>query len=137
MEFWYLGALRAAEMMARENRRRAVRRGLPPSFEQGRAWTEANLFNGEYFEHGISCRRTLLDPSRPCRGHGTKDFAKPDYPARPGCLVDQLVGQVTAHICGLGYLADPAKVRRTLDSTLGPQPAGRAAGPLQQHAAFA
>jgi non-lysosomal glucosylceramidase len=33
-----------------------------------------------------------------------------------GCLVDQLVGQFMAHVCGLGYLADPAHIRRALES---------------------
>ena len=32
------------------------------------------------------------------------------------CLVDQLVGQYMAHICGLGYLHGRNKVRKTLTS---------------------
>ena len=28
----------------------------------------------------------------------------PDYQLGEGCLVDQLVGQYVAHVCGLGYL---------------------------------
>ena len=30
------------------------------------------------------------------------------------CLIDQLVGQYMAHVCGLGYLHDPQRVRAEL-----------------------
>jgi len=117
MEFWYLGALRAAETMAREVGDAPFAAECRRLFDLGRAWTEANLFNGDYFEHKVQLPKdpASIHPGLVV-GMGTKDFAKPDYQLGPGCLVDQLVGQVTAHICGLGYLADPAKVRRTLDS---------------------
>ena len=32
--------------------------------------------------------------------------------------MDQLVGQYLAHVCGLGYLLDPAHVRKTLESLM-------------------
>ena len=35
---------------------------------------------------------------------GATDLSRPDFQLGPGCLVDQLVGQYMAHICGLGYL---------------------------------
>jgi non-lysosomal glucosylceramidase len=35
-----------------------------------------------------------------------------------GCLADQLVGQCMAHVCGLGYLLDPAKLKTTLASII-------------------
>jgi len=35
-----------------------------------------------------------------------------------GCLVDQLVGQFTAHVCGLGYLVRPHRIRKTLRSIM-------------------
>jgi non-lysosomal glucosylceramidase len=49
---------------------------------------------------------------------GAKEITEPDYQLARGCLVDQLVGQSMAHICGLGYLVDPAHVRTTLRSIL-------------------
>ncbi|MEN6578519.1 MAG: GH116 family glycosyl hydrolase, partial [Phycisphaerales bacterium] len=51
-------------------------------------------------------------------GMGAKDITKPDYQLGAGCLVDQLVGQYTAHVCGLGYLVDAEHVRATLHSIL-------------------
>jgi hypothetical protein len=49
-------------------------------------------------------------------GMGSKDLSNPDFQLGKGCLVDQLVGQYMAHICGLGYLADPSKIKTTLKS---------------------
>jgi uncharacterized protein (DUF608 family) len=119
MGVWYLGALRAAEEMAGylgEDDFAARCRNL---FEQGKAWIDENLFNGEYYEHQI---RPLKDKSEIAAslliGMGAKDPTKPDYQLGPGCLVDQLVGQYMAHVCGLGYLLEPANVRQTLRSIM-------------------
>ncbi len=53
MEGWYLGALRAAEEMARYLGETEFAVDCRRLFEQGRAWTDAHLFNGEYYEHQI------------------------------------------------------------------------------------
>jgi hypothetical protein len=45
---------------------------------------------------------------------GAKDPTKPDYQLASGCLVDQLVGQYMAHVCGLGYLIDRKNVGATM-----------------------
>ena len=47
---------------------------------------------------------------------GAQDLSDPDFQVGPGCLVDQLVGQFMAHVCGLGYLLNRKHVRRTLES---------------------
>ena len=47
---------------------------------------------------------------------GAADLSDPAYQIGAGCLVDQLVGQYMAHICGLGYLVKPAHVRKALRS---------------------
>jgi hypothetical protein len=49
---------------------------------------------------------------------GAKDPTHPDYQLGAGCLVDQLVGQFMADVCGLGYLVDQAHVRTTLGSIM-------------------
>ncbi len=119
MGIWYLGALRAAEEMARylgDNEFAATCHDL---FERGSKWIDASLFNGEYYEHQI---RPPTDESQIASpllvGMGARDIAKPDYQLGAGCLVDQLVGQYTAHVCGLGYLVDPEHVRTTLASIM-------------------
>ena len=119
MGVWYLGALRAAEEMARylgEDDFAATCRRL---FKQGKKWIDTNLFDGEYYEHQIRPPKDKSDiaPSL-LVGMGAKDPTMPDYQLGSGCLVDQLVGQFMAHVCGLGYLLEPANVGKTLDAIM-------------------
>ncbi|MBA3944780.1 MAG: hypothetical protein H0X37_09495 [Herpetosiphonaceae bacterium] len=120
MGFWYLGALRAAEEMARylgETNFAATCRDL---FEGGSAWMDRHLFNGEYYEQVIRPPQhsEAIAPGLRHQDMGARDLENPELQLGAGCLVDQLVGQYMAHICGLGYLADPAKIRKTLQSIM-------------------
>ena len=119
MEGWYLGALRAGEEMARYLGDEGFAKECRGLFEKGRDWTDANLFNGEYYEHQIWPAKSKEDiyPGL-LVGMGARDLSDPDYQLGPGCLVDQLVGQFMAHVCGLGYLLDPGHVSKTLESIL-------------------
>jgi non-lysosomal glucosylceramidase len=119
MEAWYLGALRAAEEMARRIGDSEFAARCRSLFERGRAWTEVNLFNGEYYEHHVRPPRDASEVAPSLRvGMGARDITKPDYQLASGCLVDQLVGQYMAHVCGLGYLLEKTQVRKTLESIL-------------------
>ena len=119
MGVWYLGALRAAEEMARHLGEDDFAATCHRLFEQGKQWIDQNLFNGEYYEHQIRPPKDRSDiaPSL-LIGMGAKDPTKPDYQLGSGCLVDQLVGQYMAHVCGLGYLLEPDHVRKTLQSIM-------------------
>ena len=117
MGAWYLGALRAAEEMARAVGDTAFAATCHDLFERGSAWVDTHLFNGEYYEHEIR------PPSSPVpeafrAGMGTDDLSDPALQLGAGCLVDQLVGQYMAHICGLGYLLQPEHMRTTLHSLM-------------------
>jgi len=108
---YYLGALRAAEEMAK-----AV--GDPAAstyraiFDKGRSWIDANLFNGEFYIQKIrpvkrdQVAKVLLGPM------GAEDTEHPEYQVGEGCLADQLIGQYLADICGLGPLVDPGHFRK-------------------------
>jgi non-lysosomal glucosylceramidase len=119
MGFWYLGALRAAEEMARHQNEHdfaATCRGL---FERGRHAIETTLFNGEYYEHIVQPPGDALIASGLRHGSmGTQDLHEPELQLGAGCLVDQLVGQYMAHVCGLGYLADRTQIETTLRSIM-------------------
>jgi len=119
MGFWYLGALRAAERMAAAMGDKEFAKTCRALFENGSRWIDANLFNGRYYIHKIvpPMDQAKIAPSL-LVGMGSTDFANPDYQLGNGCLVDQLVGQFMAHVCGLGYLAKPANVRTTLRSIM-------------------
>jgi uncharacterized protein (DUF608 family) len=127
MGTWYLGALRAMEEMSRylslaSNLSPAGREELEDFagkcrrlFEHGSAWMDAHLFNGEYYEHEIRPPQPNDVIREGLRvGMGAMTLNEPDLQLGAGCLADQLVGQYFAHVCGLGYLLDPAKVRKTL-----------------------
>ncbi len=119
MGLWYLGALRACEEMARHQGDEAFATTCRSLFERGSRWIDENLFNGEYYEHHIRPPkdRSAVAPAL-LVGMGAKDLSNPDYQLGAGCLVDQLVGQYTAHVCGLGYLVEPDHVRQTLASIM-------------------
>jgi non-lysosomal glucosylceramidase len=113
MGFWYMGALRAAEEMALAMKDKAFAGKCRHLFEKGSAWMDENLFNGEYYEHKITDPQTFdfLDMNQP-----NTDI--PPFQLGRGCLVDQLVGQYMAHICGLGYLGNKNHMRTTLESII-------------------
>lgn len=119
MQAWYLGALRAAEEMARALDEETFAQTCRRLFLQGSRWMDANLFNGEYYEHQVrppAAPDAILPQTR--LNMGARDLSHPDLQLGPGCLVDQLVGQYLAHVCGLGYLLEPAHVRATLAAIL-------------------
>jgi uncharacterized protein (DUF608 family) len=94
----YLGALRAAEEMARDVGERDFAATCRRIFERGRARTVDVLFDGEYFVQQV-------------------DVAEhPDWQYADGCLADQLFGQGWAHQVGLSYLYPEETVRAALAS---------------------
>lgn len=92
----YLGALRAAEEMAKRMGDADFAARCRRIFEAGSRRSMETLFNGEYFEQKV-------------------DLAKhPDWQYANGCLADQLFGQTWAHQVGLGYLYPKAAVVEAL-----------------------
>ena len=74
---------------------------------------DENLFNGEYYEHKITDPKTFeyLDMNDP-------NVKIPAFQLGSGCLVDQLVGQYMAHLCGLGYLGNKEHIRTSMNSIM-------------------
>ena len=100
MSAWYLGALKASIEMADYMNDKSFKKECERLYKKGSKWVDANLFNGEYYEHIIP------------EGHDrVAQLGK-------GCLVDQLVGQYLAHTAGLGYVLDESHVKTTLESIM-------------------
>lgn len=119
MEFWYLGALRAAEEMAKYLKDKEFKNKCHTLFLNGSKWTDENMFNGEYYFQKIlppSSQQNIAFGLR--EGMGSTNLSEPDFQLGKGCLVDQLVGQYMAHICGLGYLANEQNIKTTLKSIM-------------------
>jgi len=113
---WYLGALRAGEEMAGAMGDQDSAKEYRRLFENGKAWIDANLFNGKYYTQKVVGRARADIADGLTAGMGAANPDAPDYQVGEACLVDQLLGQYMAHICGLGYLLDENNVRQTLKS---------------------
>jgi non-lysosomal glucosylceramidase len=119
MGLWYLGALRAAEEMARAVDDAPFAATCRRLFENGSRWIDANLFNGRYYIHKVVPPKSKDDVAPALVvGMGAADLLKPDYQLAEGCLVDQLIGQLLAHVGGLGYLVKAENIQTTLSSIL-------------------
>ena len=113
---YYLGALRAAEEMARAAGDAGSAAEYRRLFENGSKWIDANLFNGEYYIQKIrGFARDQIAPSLRS-SMGSDDTENPQYQVGEGCLVDQLLGQYLADIAGLGYLVDRDHIQKALAS---------------------
>jgi len=93
---FFLGALRAAEEMARRLGEDEDADEYRRLFEEASAKTDEHLYNGEYYVQ-------KYDPEKV----KTQQFGD-------GCLSDQMLGQWLASICGLGHLLPAEHVRSTL-----------------------
>ena len=100
-EFWYLGALRAGEEMAQAMGEPEFAAQCRKLYESGRTLTEQKLFNGEYYWQIVP-----------------EDKCGVVYQLGKGCLSDQLLGQMAAHILGLGDLSDRAHAKKTCESIM-------------------
>jgi uncharacterized protein (DUF608 family) len=113
---YYLGALRASAEMAQAMGDASFARTCSDLLARGAAWTDANLFNGEYYIQKIrGVDRSSVAPGL-MSAMGSDDTRNPEYQMGEGCLVDQLIGQYQADVCGLGDLLDKARIRKSLES---------------------
>ncbi len=115
-ESWYLAALKSCAEMATAVNDVDFASECKHLFEQGSRWTDANLFNGEYYiqqVRGIPANQ-IADGLR--LGMGTQDTLHPDFQAGSGCLIDQLLGQYIADLAGMGPLLDESSMRKALAS---------------------
>lgn len=113
---WYLGALRAAEEMARALGETEAAEEYRRLFRLGSQWVDANLFNGEFYVQKVGA----VAPGQIAKGLklgvGAADTEHPTFQLGEGCFVDQLVGQYFACVAGLGPLLDPDNIQKALGS---------------------
>ena len=89
-------------------------------FDNGKAWLDAHLFNGEYYEQEIRPIATadLILPGLQVDAASQTGKVSPNLQIGSGCLIDQLVGQYMAHVCDLGHLGDSQNISAALQSVL-------------------
>ncbi|MBI5281136.1 MAG: hypothetical protein HY858_05585 [Candidatus Solibacter usitatus] len=113
---YYLGALRACEEMAKAQADGAFATECRRIFERGSKWIDSNLFNGEFYIQKVRGLKKDQIAKNLTSDMGSDNTENPEYQVGDGCLVDQLIGQYQAEVCGLGPLLDPAKMKKTLES---------------------
>ena len=113
---YYLGALRAAEEMARAAGDVESAPTYRQLFDQGSRWIDANLFNGEFYIQKVRGFRKDEIANNLRSDMGTENTETPEYQVGGGCLADQLIGQYLADVGGLGPLVREENVRKTLAS---------------------
>jgi non-lysosomal glucosylceramidase len=115
---WYIGALRAAAHMAAHLGDEKFARRCSLLAEAGAAWTDDNLFNGDYYVQDIRAPKDFMNvrPELRIPDMGAAHAETPEYQIGTGCLIDQLAGDASAQLTGLGALFDPAHASRALDS---------------------
>lgn len=119
MGFWYLGALRATEEMASYLGDKKFAKTCSDLYENGSTWMDENLFNGEYYVQEIVPPMALDSIAKGLIRVKRRLVADdPQYQLGDGVLVDQLVGQVMAHILDLGYLANKDNIKKTNEAIL-------------------
>jgi non-lysosomal glucosylceramidase len=113
---YYLGALRAGEEMARAAGDAASAETYRKIFEQGSKWTDANLFNGEFYVQKVRGFRKDEIAKNLRSDMGSENTESPEYQVGGGCLADQLIGQYLVEVGGMSPLVSPENIRATLRS---------------------
>jgi non-lysosomal glucosylceramidase len=113
---YYLAALRACEEMARTLGEAGFAHECRRLFDNGSSWIDSNLFNGEFYIQQVRPYRKEQIAASLRSSMGAEDPEHPEYQVGRGCLVDQLVGQYLAEVCGLGLLLNQAHLRKALES---------------------
>jgi non-lysosomal glucosylceramidase len=100
-QIYYLAGLRAVEALGQVMGETELAQRCRNAFEQGSRFLDERMWNGEYFIQ-------LLD-----------DVDAYKYQHGKGCLSDQLLGQLHAHILGLGHLASSDHMRTAVRAIFG------------------
>ena len=120
---FYLGALKAASEMAESIGDVATASQYHIIFERGKAWVDANLFNGEYYVQRVDLNDRALVESYGPQDDALKGGSALDaywnaehneikYQIGEGSSIDQVLAQWHASLYGLGDLHDPDQVKQ-------------------------
>ncbi|MBQ6824693.1 MAG: hypothetical protein IJP27_08565 [Clostridia bacterium] len=115
LEGFYMAALKAAAEMAEFLGEDASE--YLELYEKARAFTNKELFNGEYFYHQVNLNdRSVLDGFEGTEDYWNEETGEIKYQIGEGSSIDQLTGQWHADLCGLGELFEPELQKIALQS---------------------
>lgn len=122
LEGFYLAALKAGAEMAREMGEHDVEAKYLGLFEKGKAWTDENLWNGEYFIQQIDIKdKSVVDSYElgeliNSQGYWNSEAGEICYQIGDGCEIDQVTAAWHADLAGLGEIFDFEKRKKALRS---------------------
>lgn len=119
----YLGALKAGAAMAEHLGDNAAAAEFSRLFTAGKAWADANLFNGEYYIQRLDLGdksvveafagdESVLMGGSTLEAYWDEEHGEIKYQIGAGSSIDQVLGQWHASLYGLGEIFDPAQVRQ-------------------------
>ena len=117
----YLAALKAGAEMAEHLGDADSAAEYRAIFARGKAWADANLFNGEYYIQRIDLHdrgiveafaedEIVLIGNSTMEAYWDEEHQEIKYQIGDGSSIDQLLGQWHASLYGLGEIFDPAQV---------------------------
>lgn len=115
---FYLAALKAGSEMADYLGEEEARDLYLRLFNQGKAYTDEKLFNGDYFYQQVDLKdRKLLERFKlESSDYWNSETEEIKYQIGAGCNIDQVIAQWHANLCGLGEILDSSKVKQALQS---------------------
>jgi len=106
LEGMYLAALKAAAEMAEYLGDVEKAEEYYKVFEKGQSWTKEHLFNGAYFYHKVDIADKSYTEHFNCPNYWNEEKGQLKYQIGEGSIIDQMLGQWHANICGLGDIFD-------------------------------
>ncbi|QGQ98288.1 hypothetical protein EHS13_27090 [Paenibacillus psychroresistens] len=123
---FYLAALKAGAEMAAYLGEHEVAVEYSRIFEKGRKWTDEHLFNGDYYTQKVDLQdRSLLERfsagetifgDNALQAYWNEEVQEIKYQISGGCMIDQVIAQWHANLCGLGEIFDKQQVRKALQA---------------------
>jgi non-lysosomal glucosylceramidase len=119
----YLGALKAGAEMADYVGDPGAAEHYRAMFAKGKAWADANLFNGEYYVQRIDLNdksivedfakdESVLIGGSTMDAYWDEEHQEIKYQIGEGSSIDQVLGQWHASLYGLGEILDPQQVKQ-------------------------
>lgn len=116
---FYLAALKAGAEMAAFLGEKTTSEEFEMMFQTGKRWVDTNLFNGEYYVQQIDLSdKTLLGSfdEATVNYYWNQELGEMKYQIAEGCVIDQVIAQWHANLCGLGEVIDKNQTREALKS---------------------
>jgi len=117
LQGFYLGALKAAAEMASELGDTAFQTECLKLFRNGYEFTKNELFCGTHFIQRVDLKdKTPTEFYEGAEEYWNAEAGELKYQIGEGCIIDQLLAQWHANICGLGDIFDKAQRKIALES---------------------